>query len=235
MSAQRSSTNCVDRVALLRRGQPQVGVEALLDRRVAADPAEDEDDRGQQRGAVEPLDHLGRGSGSRPAGRCRPGDRLRPRWPPALRRTTVAHPVAGPVVAGHPQQLGVDLLVAPSDAAWRRRRSANRSNSRRPTITCWNSGTGRRSSTIVAGLAAHGLQPLAELLGVGHGRRQRDQRHRLGQVDDHLLPDRAAVAVGEVVHLVHHDVAEAVAACGSRRTACCGAPRWSSRPPAPRR
>ena len=29
-------------------------------------------------------------------------------------------------------------------------RSSNRSNSLRPTITCWNSGTGRRSSTIVA-------------------------------------------------------------------------------------
>ena len=35
-------------------------------------------------------------------------------------------------------------------------------------------------------------QPLAELLGVGHRRRQRDHGHRLGQVDDHLLPDRAA-------------------------------------------
>ena len=58
------------------------------------------------------------------------------------------------------------------------------------------------------GLAADRLQPLAELLGVGHRRGQRDQRHRLGQVDDHLLPDRAAEPVGEVVHLVHHDVAE---------------------------
>ena len=58
------------------------------------------------------------------------------------------------------------------------------------------------------GLAAHRLQPLAELLGVGHRRRQRHQRHRLREVDDDLLPDRAAEPVGEVVHLVHHDVAE---------------------------
>ena len=59
------------------------------------------------------------------------------------------------------------------------------------------------------GLAAHGGQPLAELLGVGDGRRQRHQGHRLRQVDDDLLPDRAAHPVGEVVHLVHHDVAQA--------------------------
>ena len=30
------------------------------------------------------------------------------------------------------------------------------------------------------------------------------------QMDDHLLPHRAAEPVGEVVHLVHHHVAEAV-------------------------
>ncbi len=53
------------------------------------------------------------------------------------------------------------------------------------------------------GLAAHGGQPLAELLGVRDGRRQRHQGDRLGQVDDDLLPHRAAGPVGEVVHLVH--------------------------------
>ena len=58
------------------------------------------------------------------------------------------------------------------------------------------------------GVAAHGHEPVAELLGVAHCRRQRHQPHRLGEVDDHLLPDRAAEAVGEVVHLVHDDVAE---------------------------
>ena len=47
-----------DLVALLGRGQAQVGVEALLHRRVAPDPAEDEHDRGQQRGPVELLDDL---------------------------------------------------------------------------------------------------------------------------------------------------------------------------------
>ena len=57
---------------------------------------------------------------------------------------------------------------------------------------------------------ADGDQPLAELLGVADRRRQRDQGDRLREVDDHLFPDRAAEPVGEVVHLVHDHVAEAV-------------------------
>ncbi len=66
------------------------------------------------------------------------------------------------------------------------------------------------------GAAADGVQPVAELLGVGDGRGQRHQRHGFGEVDDDLLPDGAAEAVGEVVHLVHHHVAEAVERAGAR-------------------
>ena len=58
-------------------------------------------------------------------------------------------------------------------------------------------------------VAADRLEPLAELLGVAHRGRQRDQPDRLGQRQDDLFPDTAAEAVGQVVHLVHHDVAEA--------------------------
>ena len=87
--------------------------------------------------------------------------------------------------------------------------SSKRSYIRRPTITCCQSGTGRCSSTMTLGVAADGVEPVAELLGVGDRRRQRDQLHRLGQVDDHFLPDGAAEAVGEVVHLVHDHIAEA--------------------------
>ena len=58
------------------------------------------------------------------------------------------------------------------------------------------------------GAAAHLGQPVAELLGVAHRRRQRHHPHRLGQVDDDLFPHRAAGAVRQVVHLVEHDVAE---------------------------
>ena len=57
-------------------------------------------------------------------------------------------------------------------------------------------------------LAAHGAQPLAEVLDVAHGGRQRHDLHRIRQPEDHLLPHRAAEAVREVVHLVHHHVAE---------------------------
>ena len=58
------------------------------------------------------------------------------------------------------------------------------------------------------GVAAHRLQPVAELLGVRHRRAERDHAHALREVDDDLLPDGAAEAVGEVVHLVHDDVGE---------------------------
>lgn len=58
------------------------------------------------------------------------------------------------------------------------------------------------------GVAAHGVQPIAELLGVGHGGAQGDQAHARRQVDDDLFPHGAAEAVGEVVDLVHDDVAQ---------------------------
>ena len=60
------------------------------------------------------------------------------------------------------------------------------------------------------GVAAHGLDPAAELLGVAHRRRQADQPHLVGQVQDHLLPDRAPHPVGQEVHLVHHDIRKSV-------------------------
>ena len=78
-----------------------------------------------------------------------------------------------------------------------------------------------------AGVAADGGEPLAELLGVAHRGRQRHQLDVVGQVDDHLLPDRAAEPVGEVVHLVHDDEPEPGQGRGRRRRSCCGAPRWS--------
>jgi hypothetical protein len=60
-----------------------------------------------------------------------------------------------------------------------------------------------------SGLTPDRAEPLTELLRVGHRRRQRHQLHRLGQVDDHLFPGGTAERVGEVVHLVHHDVRQA--------------------------
>ena len=66
------------------------------------------------------------------------------------------------------------------------------------------------------GLAAHGDQPVGELLVIADRRGQRDQGHRRREVDDHLLPDRAAEAVGQVVHLVHHHVGQALEAGRAR-------------------
>ena len=58
--------------------------------------------------------------------------------------------------------------------------------------------------------APHGGEPVGQLLGVRHGGRQAHERHRGRQVDDHLLPHRAAVGVLQVVDLVEHDEAQAV-------------------------
>ena len=54
-------------------------------------------------------------------------------------------------------------------------------------------------------LAAHLGQPVSELLGVAHRGRQRDDLYRIGQADDHFLPDGAAEPIGQVMHLIHHD------------------------------
>ena len=56
-----------------------------------------------------------------------------------------------------------------------------------------------------ARVAAEGRDPVAELLRVRDRGGERDHAHRRGQVDQHLLPDGAAVRVLEVVDLVHHD------------------------------
>ncbi len=50
--------------------------------------------------------------------------------------------------------------------------------------------------------------PLAELFGVGHRGRQPHQLGARRRVDDHLLPGRPPLGVGQVVHLVHDDHAQ---------------------------
>ena len=71
--------------------------------------------------------------------------------------------------------LGVDGAGArsPSLGAARTGRTAARR-----TIMCCHSGTGRCSATIDLGVAADLGQPVAELLGVAHRRRQRDDAGR---------------------------------------------------------
>ena len=52
-------------------------------------------------------------------------------------------------------------------------------------------------------VAAHLGKPVAELLGIAHRCRQRDDLYRHWEVNDDLLPHRPAETVGEVMHLVH--------------------------------
>ncbi len=54
----------------------------------------------------------------------------------------------------------------------------------------------------------HAAHPGAELIAVGHRRRQAHEHHLGSTENEHLLPHRAAVGVLEVVHLVEHDEPE---------------------------
>ena len=65
------------------------------------------------------------------------------------------------------------------------------------------------------GVAAHGLDPAAELFGVAHRRREAGQSHVFGQMQDDLLPHRPTHPVGEKVHLVHHHVGQALECIGT--------------------
>ncbi len=179
-------------VAFLGRVQPQARAQALQHRGVAAGAAEDEGDRGQQPLAVQPVDDV------HPAGYPDPPGR-------APSPVSVGAPVVGLgvplLLAPQPHQLRVDLavLVVHEEVEQPVPHQDVLPQRHRPVLLDDD-----------LGLAAHGLQPLAELLGVGHRRRQGGERHGFGKVDDHLLPGGAPERVGEVVHLVHDDVPEAV-------------------------
>src|SRR6478609_3606935 len=94
-----------DLVALLGRREADAGAEALRDRGVAADPAEDEHDGGEQPLAVEAVDDVDPARDPDPtpvADLALPG-LLRP-----SRRTAVLDTRARPVVAGDLEQFVVD-------------------------------------------------------------------------------------------------------------------------------
>ena len=60
------------------------------------------------------------------------------------------------------------------------------------------------------GVTAHGLDPIGELLGVGHCGRQADEVDGGRGVDDHLLPHGPPIRILEVVDLVEDDVPQAL-------------------------
>ena len=73
---------------------------------------------------------------------------------------------------------------------------------------------GQRHRTVFVddhrGVTADRLDPVAELLGVAHRRRQTDDPHRRFEVQDHLFPHRPAEPVRQEVDLVHDDVGQTV-------------------------
>jgi hypothetical protein len=214
-------------LALLVGDHPYVLGQQLADRRLAADAAEDERDRGQQRLALEPFEDLGAGgaaTGTAPAG---PGGA---RHPPATGTTagTAAATAAArrePVgVVGAARQVGdglEQLRVHPGrrgvaqrvDAAVRRVGGVERLVDEEVVHPLPDHHVLPQRNRPVLGdhhrhVSPDLREPGAELLRVRHRGRQRDQPDLRREVDDHLLPDRAAEPVGEVVDLVHDDVPE---------------------------
>ncbi len=203
-----------DQPAVVLVVEPEAGVQALLDGGLAARTAEDEGDGGQQALVVQPVDDLG------PAGRPDPAALAPLALAVGLAHHLAPAPVARVVgvlvlLAGEPDQVRVDLAASGAPAAV--------VGGLLEEVVHPASGhhvLPERHRTVLGddhlGVAAHGVQPVAELLRVGDGRRQGDQRHRLREVDDHFLPDRAPEAVGEVVHLVHDHIAQAGEGLGTR-------------------
>ncbi len=180
-------------------GQPQRRTQTLLDRRVTARPREDERDGRQQALLIENADHVG------PRRRAVDGGPATPMvstaWPTAPTRLPVGQPIGFPAQRDVPQQFGVHQCGAPCQlVAFEEVEQSLADHHVLP----------QRDGPVLVdddgGVAAHGLDPAAELLGVAHGRRQADQSHVLGQVEDDLLPHRAPHPVGQEVHLVHHDM-----------------------------
>lgn len=212
MSAQRSSTK-----ARTRPRSPSLFSRRPEERHcwtaACRGPAEDEGDRGQQALGVEAVDDVDPARGPDLAGAA-VGHGAAP---------APAEPVARVAVefaAGEPDQLGVDGLAGVARAALGLARRGRGWRTGRTSGCRGHHVLPQRDRPVLGddhpGAAADGVQPVAELLGVGHGRGERDQGDGLGEVDDDLLPDRAAEAVGEVVDLVHDHVAEAVEGAGAR-------------------
>ncbi len=176
----------LDLLRLGGRGQPQARLQALLDGGVAAGPAEDERDRGEQPGRVEPVDDLR-------------AVRRRVALGPVAAAAGAAGGLADLLAPGQPHQFRVDLTVVIVDEQVVEAAAGQHvlPQRHRPVLVDDDLGA-----------AADLGEPVAELLGVGDRGRQRDHPNGLGEVDDHLFPDRAAGPVGQVVHLVEDDVAE---------------------------
>ena len=159
--------------------EPQTGPQALLDGGRTTRAAEDEGDGRQQPLAAQPFQHVDAGR-HLTAGRA--GATL---------------PRDAELLPGPAEQLAVHLAAFVEDR-----------EQPGPDHDVLVERDGPVLLHDDLGVTADRDQPLGELLGVAHGRRQRGEPDVVGQVDDHLLPDGAAGPVRQVVDLVHDDVGE---------------------------
>ncbi|KZM36846.1 hypothetical protein OJAG_04830 [Oerskovia enterophila] len=219
-------------------GQAQARGQALGHRGLAPGPREDEEDRGQQPVGVQGVDD--REPWRRPAPRPLPVPvAARPARTPAP--ATVSAVAASPATPRVPavarpaaerrEQVRVDGRVDPGvrrvhvpcvqvDQLGPRARAQRLSRGARPVARAHQDVLPQRDRSALAddhgGVAADHLEPVAELLGVGHGRGQRHELDVVGEVDDDLFPDGSAEPVGEVVDLVHDDEREPVEGARAR-------------------
>ena len=182
----RALENLSDPDAFVGIGEPQPAVAGDRERVVAGVAAEDEVDDREQVFLGEPLDRL------EPPRRDEPATAIprRPRGPPASTAGVAIEPVALGVGATVDQN-GDEVVAIGGRVA-------------DEVQVLEFDGTlvldDRR------GRAPDRLDPLPQLTGVRHRRRQADEPHVGREADDDLLPDRAPVGVLQVVHLVedHH-------------------------------
>jgi len=177
-----------DLPALVLIRQSQSGVQALSDCLITPCPTEQEVDRWKQAVVAQPLDHLAAPRGLRaaeaPLSRARTG-------PPLGDMTRL--------VTGQPDEIRVDDLLVVVDEQVVHARTGHHVLPERDRAVLLDDDLGR---------TPHRGEPCAELLGVADCCRQCHDGGGLREVDHHLLPHRTSKAVGEIVHLIHHDVAE---------------------------
>ena len=183
-----------DLIPLGRRGEPNAGPQHLGHCCIASGPAENEENRRDEIAIGEQPDDGG------------PVDAelLRPPTPGVV-AADILHLASaeGPApVARHLHELGVDPVGLHAAGAIE---EVDELRAHEDVLLEWHRPL---LGDDHGGIAAHGLEPIAELLGVRHGRAERHEAHGGREVDDDLLPHGAAEPVGEVVHLVHDDEAE---------------------------
>lgn len=192
----------VDLRAILRTRQIEPRAHALGKRPIASRAAEDEGDGREQTLVIEFGDHLGP--------RHRPEESARPTAPAPAGHTEIVHPVGGFALFDEAHQILVDQHLLITGLGVEEVEHAPPDHDVLPQ---------RHRPGLVhddGGIAAHGLHPRAELLGVADRGGQTRQPHLGRQVQDDLFPHRTAEPVGQVVHLVHHHIRESLQRIGAR-------------------